>query len=114
MNFSFMQPPSRATLSELVRKKNGIPLPLLQVGCCRELAQHGGQAKTGVRLPPSKYCLTAPNFQLLPKDRPPNTAKGHAVPASGGGAPTCALAERELQVCRSPCLIQSTEPPATR
>merc|ERR1711988_1630101 len=71
VNFSFMQPPSRATLSELVRKKNGIPLPLLQ-------------AKTGVRLPPSKYCLTAPNFQLLPKARPPYTAAGHVMSTNDG------------------------------
>jgi len=73
VNFSFMQPPSRALLSTLVQQKNGRPLPLLK-------------AKTGIRMPPEKYCLTAPNFQFKPRDRPVNKAHGHVVDKAAGEA----------------------------
>eukprot|EP00658_Telonema_sp_P-2_P046390 TRINITY_DN3454_c0_g1_i25.p2 TRINITY_DN3454_c0_g1~~TRINITY_DN3454_c0_g1_i25.p2 ORF type:complete len:167 (-),score=47.55 TRINITY_DN3454_c0_g1_i25:173-673(-) len=73
VNFSFMQPPSRELLSELVRKKNGIPLPMLPI-------------RPGVRLPPDKYCLTAPNYQYRPVNRPRNTQAGHVMAPDGGDA----------------------------
>ena len=41
-------------LLQLAEKLNSQPLPLIT-------------EKTGIRLPPEKYCLTAPNYQIDPK-----------------------------------------------
>ena len=38
-------------LLEVARQKNGTPLPLIK-------------PYTGPRLPPDRYCLTAPNYRL--------------------------------------------------
>ncbi|XP_077596187.1 transcription initiation factor TFIID subunit 9 [Stigmatopora nigra] len=56
MDQSFTSPPPRDFLLEVARQKNQTPLPLIK-------------PYTGPRLPPDRYCLTAPNYRLkfLPK-----------------------------------------------
>ncbi|XP_030217905.1 transcription initiation factor TFIID subunit 9 isoform X1 [Gadus morhua] len=51
MDQSFTSPPPRDFLLEVARQKNGTPLPLIK-------------PYTGPRLPPDRYCLTAPNYRL--------------------------------------------------
>ncbi|XP_051537184.1 transcription initiation factor TFIID subunit 9-like isoform X2 [Myxocyprinus asiaticus] len=48
---SFTSPPPRDFLLEIARQKNLAPLPLIK-------------PYTGPRLPPDRYCLTAPNYRL--------------------------------------------------
>ncbi|XP_056587181.1 transcription initiation factor TFIID subunit 9 [Triplophysa dalaica] len=48
---SFTSPPPRDFLLEVARQKNMTPLPLIK-------------PYTGPRLPPDRYCLTAPNYRL--------------------------------------------------
>ncbi|XP_075958892.1 transcription initiation factor TFIID subunit 9 [Anarhichas minor] len=51
MDQSFTSPPPRDFLLEVARQKNLTPLPLIK-------------PYTGPRLPPDRYCLTAPNYRL--------------------------------------------------
>ncbi|XP_056267026.1 transcription initiation factor TFIID subunit 9 isoform X1 [Pseudoliparis swirei] len=51
MDQSFTSPPPRDFLLEVARQKNVTPLPLIK-------------PYTGPRLPPDRYCLTAPNYRL--------------------------------------------------
>ncbi|XP_028671262.1 transcription initiation factor TFIID subunit 9 [Erpetoichthys calabaricus] len=51
MDQSFTSPPPRDFLLEVARQKNQTPLPLIKPYC-------------GPRLPPDRYCLTAPNYRL--------------------------------------------------
>ncbi|XP_068600893.1 transcription initiation factor TFIID subunit 9 [Brachionichthys hirsutus] len=51
MDQSFTSPPPRDFLLEVARQKNQTPLPLIK-------------PYTGPRLPPDRYCLTAPNYKL--------------------------------------------------
>uniref|UniRef100_A0A4X2LVS9 TATA-box binding protein associated factor 9b n=1 Tax=Vombatus ursinus TaxID=29139 RepID=A0A4X2LVS9_VOMUR len=53
---SFTAPPPRDFLLDIARQKNQTPLPLIK-------------PYSGPRLPPDRYCLTAPNYRLksLPK-----------------------------------------------
>ncbi|XP_006632676.1 transcription initiation factor TFIID subunit 9 [Lepisosteus oculatus] len=51
MDQSFTSPPPRDFLLEVARQKNQTPLPLIK-------------PYTGPRLPPDRYCLTAPNYRL--------------------------------------------------
>uniref|UniRef100_A0A8C6KVL5 TATA-box binding protein associated factor 9 n=1 Tax=Nothobranchius furzeri TaxID=105023 RepID=A0A8C6KVL5_NOTFU len=51
MDQSFTSPPPRDFLLEVARQKNQSPLPLIK-------------PYTGPRLPPDRYCLTAPNYRL--------------------------------------------------
>uniref|UniRef100_A0A3B3TSN4 TAF9 RNA polymerase II, TATA box binding protein (TBP)-associated factor n=1 Tax=Poecilia latipinna TaxID=48699 RepID=A0A3B3TSN4_9TELE len=51
MDQSFTSPPPRDFLLEAARQKNQTPLPLIK-------------PYTGPRLPPDRYCLTAPNYRL--------------------------------------------------
>ncbi|XP_016366515.1 transcription initiation factor TFIID subunit 9-like [Sinocyclocheilus rhinocerous] len=48
---SFTSPPPRDFLLDIARQKNQTPLPLIK-------------PYTGPRLPPDRYCLTAPNYRL--------------------------------------------------
>ena len=49
---SWTRPPGRLLLSQLARSKNKVALPVPGV-------------KLGVRLPPDRFSLTAPNFRSL-------------------------------------------------
>uniref|UniRef100_UPI00358F9E8D transcription initiation factor TFIID subunit 9-like isoform X1 n=1 Tax=Myxine glutinosa TaxID=7769 RepID=UPI00358F9E8D len=51
MDHSFSSPPPRDFLLEIARQKNQLPLPLIK-------------PYTGPRLPPDRFCLTAPNYRL--------------------------------------------------
>ncbi|KAJ8276779.1 hypothetical protein COCON_G00085310 [Conger conger] len=51
MDQSFTSPPPRDFLLDVARQKNLNPLPLIK-------------PYTGPRLPPDRYCLTAPNYRL--------------------------------------------------
>ncbi|KAM9333498.1 transcription initiation factor TFIID subunit 9 [Pholidichthys leucotaenia] len=51
MDQSFTSPPPRDFLLEVARQKNQTPLPLIK-------------PYSGPRLPPDRYCLTAPNYRL--------------------------------------------------
>ncbi|KAG7249904.1 hypothetical protein CRUP_021881, partial [Coryphaenoides rupestris] len=51
MDQSFTSPPPRDFLLEVARQKNQTPLPLIK-------------PYTGPRLPPDRYCLTAPNYRI--------------------------------------------------
>ncbi|EDL14058.1 TAF9B RNA polymerase II, TATA box binding protein (TBP)-associated factor, isoform CRA_c [Mus musculus] len=48
---SFTSPPPRDFLLDIARQKNQTPLPLIK-------------PYAGPRLPPDRYCLTAPNYRL--------------------------------------------------
>ncbi|KAM4818965.1 transcription initiation factor TFIID subunit 9B isoform 4-T5 [Thomomys bottae] len=48
---SFTSPPPRDFLLDIARQKNQTPLPLIK-------------PYSGPRLPPDRYCLTAPNYRL--------------------------------------------------
>ncbi|XP_061431127.1 transcription initiation factor TFIID subunit 9-like [Lethenteron reissneri] len=61
MDHSFTSPPPRDFLLEIARQKNQTPLPLIK-------------PYAGPRLPPDRYCLTAPNYRLKSlskKSQPP-------------------------------------------
>ncbi|XP_060558915.1 transcription initiation factor TFIID subunit 9B-like [Ruditapes philippinarum] len=52
MDHSFTTPPPRDLLLEIARHKNSQSLPLIK-------------PYTGPRLPPDRYCLSAPNYKLV-------------------------------------------------
>ncbi|CAI9736526.1 transcription initiation factor TFIID subunit 9 [Octopus vulgaris] len=60
MDHTFTTPPPRDLLMEIVRTKNSQPLPLIK-------------PYSGPRLPPDRYCLTAPNYKL-------KSTKKHKLP----------------------------------
>ncbi|XP_076982766.1 transcription initiation factor TFIID subunit 9B-like [Tamandua tetradactyla] len=70
---SFTSPPPRDFLLDIARQKNQTPLPLIK-------------PYAGPRLPPDRYCLTAPNYRLksLIKKGGPN--QGRLVPRLSVGA----------------------------
>ncbi|EDO46061.1 predicted protein [Nematostella vectensis] len=51
LDHSYTNPPPRDFLIEIARQKNRTPLPQLQ-------------PKSGLRLPPDRYCLTGTNYKL--------------------------------------------------
>ncbi|XP_072301513.1 transcription initiation factor TFIID subunit 9 [Eucyclogobius newberryi] len=63
MDQSFTSPPPRDFLLEVARQKNQTPLPLIK-------------PYTGPRLPPDRYCLTAPNYRL-------KTVQKKVLPSAG-------------------------------
>nr|XP_038955366.1 transcription initiation factor TFIID subunit 9B isoform X2 [Rattus norvegicus] len=69
---SFTSPPPRDFLLDIARQKNQTPLPLIK-------------PYAGPRLPPDRYCLTAPNYRLksLVKKGP---NQGRLVPRLSVGA----------------------------
>ncbi|XP_034340798.1 transcription initiation factor TFIID subunit 9B [Arvicanthis niloticus] len=69
---SFTSPPPRDFLLDIARQKNQIPLPLIK-------------PYAGPRLPPDRYCLTAPNYRLKSLiKKGPN--QGRLVPRLSVGA----------------------------
>ncbi|KAK7799108.1 hypothetical protein U0070_021014 [Myodes glareolus] len=68
---SFTSPPPRDFLLDIARQKNQTPLPLIK-------------PYAGPRLPPDRYCLTAPNYRLKSLiKKGPN--QGRLVPRLGVG-----------------------------
>jgi hypothetical protein len=63
---SFSSPPPRDYLMETARHKNSTPIPLVH-------------EKFGLRLPPERYCLTAPNYNVKATQKL-SKPKGPAVP----------------------------------
>lgn len=51
LDHSYTNPPPREFLIEIARQKNRLPLPQIQ-------------AKSGLRLPPDRYCLTSTNYKV--------------------------------------------------
>eukprot|EP00069_Balaena_mysticetus_P018092 bmy_02193T0 len=69
---SFTSPPTRDFLLDIARQKNQTPLPLIK-------------PYAGPRLPPDRYCLTAPNYRLKSLiKKGPN--QGRLVPRLSVGA----------------------------
>ncbi|XP_004777155.1 transcription initiation factor TFIID subunit 9B isoform X2 [Mustela lutreola] len=69
---SFTSPPPRDFLLDIARQKNQTPLPLIK-------------PYAGPRLPPDRYCLTAPNYRLKSLiKKGPN--QGRLVPRLSVGA----------------------------
>ncbi|KAM8834764.1 transcription initiation factor TFIID subunit 9 [Synchiropus picturatus] len=68
MDQSFTSPPPRDFLLEVARQKNQTPLPLIK-------------PYSGPRLPPDRYCLTAPNYRLKTVQKKVTSTAGRiAVP----------------------------------
>ncbi|XP_043913389.1 transcription initiation factor TFIID subunit 9-like [Protopterus annectens] len=73
---SFTSPPPRDFLLDIARQKNQNPLPLIK-------------PYSGPRLPPDRYCLTAPNYRLKPLQKKVSSASGRiTVPRLNVGAVT--------------------------
>ncbi|XP_069724202.1 transcription initiation factor TFIID subunit 9B isoform X1 [Phaenicophaeus curvirostris] len=72
---SFTSPPPRDFLLDIARQKNQTPLPLIK-------------PYSGPRLPPDRYCLTAPNYRLksLQKKQVSSSAGRITVPRLSVGA----------------------------
>ncbi|XP_069000083.1 transcription initiation factor TFIID subunit 9 [Embiotoca jacksoni] len=74
MDQSFTSPPPRDFLLEVARQKNQTPLPLIK-------------PYTGPRLPPDRYCLTAPNYRLKSIQKKVSSSAGRiSVPRLSVGA----------------------------
>ncbi|NXY85335.1 TAF9 factor, partial [Alcedo cyanopectus] len=71
---SFTSPPPRDFLLDIARQKNQTPLPLIK-------------PYSGPRLPPDRYCLTAPNYRLKSLQKKVSSSAGRiAVPRLSVGA----------------------------
>ncbi|XP_030649293.1 transcription initiation factor TFIID subunit 9 isoform X1 [Chanos chanos] len=76
MDQSFTSPPPRDFLLEVARQKNITPLPLIK-------------PYSGPRLPPDRYCLTAPNYRLKSLQKKVTPSAGRiTVPRLSVGAVT--------------------------
>nr|XP_046266525.1 transcription initiation factor TFIID subunit 9 isoform X1 [Scatophagus argus] len=74
MDQSFTSPPPRDFLLEIARQKNQTPLPLIK-------------PYAGPRLPPDRYCLTAPNYRLKSIQKKVSSSAGRiSVPRLSVGA----------------------------
>ncbi len=65
-------PPGREVLLDVARAKNAAPLPVPRATC-------------GLRLPPDRHCLTATNYRIRFKSRPPRAAMA-GIKVGGGGS----------------------------
>ncbi|XP_059153334.1 transcription initiation factor TFIID subunit 9B-like [Physella acuta] len=91
MDHSFTTPPPRDLLMEIARQKNCQPLPLVKPYC-------------GPRLPPGRYCMTAPNYKLKTLKKPGSVQYGLPVSQRTGltsqvksiGGPTLAVVTKTL------------------
>uniref|UniRef100_A0A8D0G795 TATA-box binding protein associated factor 9 n=1 Tax=Sphenodon punctatus TaxID=8508 RepID=A0A8D0G795_SPHPU len=71
---SFTSPPPRDFLLDIARQKNQTPLPLIK-------------PYSGPRLPPDRYCLTAPNYRLKSLQKKVSSSAGRiTVPRLSFGA----------------------------
>ncbi|XP_020027907.2 transcription initiation factor TFIID subunit 9-like [Castor canadensis] len=74
---SFTSPPPRDFLLDIARQRNQTPLPLIK-------------PYSGPRLPPDRYCLTAPNYRLKSLQKKASTTAGRTtVPWLSVGSVTC-------------------------
>eukprot|EP00164_Ancoracysta_twista_P007421 GFYU01010533.1.p1 GENE.GFYU01010533.1~~GFYU01010533.1.p1 ORF type:complete len:218 (-),score=35.44 GFYU01010533.1:411-1064(-) len=74
VNFTFTQPPSREHLLELANKRNCMPLPVIP-------------KRLGVLLPPEKFCLTSPTYQVnVKKPKPAEPAPASVQPPAATAA----------------------------
>ncbi|MBN3303404.1 TAF9 factor, partial [Amia calva] len=74
MDQSFTSPPPRDFLLEVAKQKNQTPLPLIK-------------PYSGPRLPPDRYCLTAPNYRLKSVQKKVSSSSGRiTVPRLSVGA----------------------------
>ncbi|XP_069468992.1 transcription initiation factor TFIID subunit 9B isoform X3 [Ambystoma mexicanum] len=72
---SFTSPPPRDFLLDIARQKNQTPLPLIK-------------PYAGPRLPPDRYCLTAPNYRLKCLQKKMSSTGRITVPRLSVGAVT--------------------------
>lgn len=73
---SFTSPPPRDFLLDIARQRNQTPLPLIK-------------PYSGPRLPPDRYCLTAPNYRLKSLQKKASTSAGRiTVPRLSVGSVT--------------------------
>lgn len=73
---SFTSPPPRDFLLDIARQRNQTPLPLIK-------------PYSGPRLPPDRYCLTAPNYRLKSLQKKASTTAGRiTVPRLSVGSVT--------------------------
>ncbi|XP_062994466.1 transcription initiation factor TFIID subunit 9-like [Elgaria multicarinata webbii] len=73
---AFTSPPPRDFLLDIARQKNQTPLPLIK-------------PYSGPRLPPDRYCLTAPNYRLKSLQKKVSSSGGRiTVPRLSVGAVT--------------------------
>ncbi|NXG06787.1 TAF9 factor, partial [Sakesphorus luctuosus] len=71
---SFTSPPPRDVMLDIARQKNQTPLPLIK-------------PYSGPRLPPDRYCLTAPNYRLKALQKKVSSTAGRiTVPRLSVGA----------------------------
>ncbi|KAK2084408.1 Transcription initiation factor TFIID subunit 9 [Saguinus oedipus] len=63
---SFTSPPPRDFLLDITRQRNQTPLPLIK-------------PYSGPRLPPDRYCLTAPNYRLKSLQKKASTSAGRII-----------------------------------
>ena len=93
---SFTSPPPRDFLLDIARQRNQTPLPLIK-------------PYLGPRLPPDRYCLTAPNYRLksLQKKKVSTSIGRMTVPQLSVGSVT---ADQVLPCLahqpHKPCLFQ--------
>ncbi|KAG5318179.1 TAF9 factor, partial [Pseudoatta argentina] len=73
---SFTNPPPRDVLLDVARTKNNIPLPFVK-------------PNNGLRLPPDRYCLNAPNYRLKNVTKKVVQKSGHSLVGNNqsGGQP---------------------------
>ncbi|XP_005110099.1 transcription initiation factor TFIID subunit 9 isoform X2 [Aplysia californica] len=91
MDHSFTTPPPKDLLMEIARQKNSQPLPLVKPYC-------------GPRLPPDRYCLSAPNYRLKTMKKPRSVQYGLPMSQRIGispqvkslGTPTLAVVTKTL------------------
>ncbi|XP_072482153.1 transcription initiation factor TFIID subunit 9B isoform X2 [Notamacropus eugenii] len=89
---SFTSPPPRDFLLDIARQKNQTPLPLIK-------------PYSGLRLPPDRYCLTAPNYRLKPfPKKGPAPAGRITVPRLSVGAVSSRPSTPTLAVPAAPAV----------
>ena len=71
---SFTNPPPRDVLLDVARTKNNIPLPFVK-------------PNNGLRLPPDRYCLNAPNYRLKNATKKVVQKSGHSLVNNQSGQP---------------------------
>lgn len=81
LDHSYTNPPPRDLLMDVARHKNSVPLPLIK-------------PFTGPKLPPDRYCFTAPNYRLKSQNKvqPKVQVQPGSVLQSPGVAPRIVLA----------------------
>uniref|UniRef100_A0A3B3S599 TAF9 RNA polymerase II, TATA box binding protein (TBP)-associated factor n=1 Tax=Paramormyrops kingsleyae TaxID=1676925 RepID=A0A3B3S599_9TELE len=101
MDQSFTSPPPRDFLLEVARQKNQTPLPLIK-------------PYTGPRLPPDRYCLTAPNYRLKSLQKKTSSSAGRiTVPRLSVGAVSSRPSTPTLGELMRKLYVYTTSTPST-